>query len=143
MITAFVVSRIAKGNWDVTDNNGASDDGFRNWVEAVDFARGHAVKDGALIIRLSAKDNSVVEVLKPRAAVSARTVKASIETVAPAPTNVQDVIDQVDGETVTAEELATLPTSTLVALYNDAGGNIKGKFKGARKTLIDRIVANS
>ena len=139
-ITTFVVSCATRGNWEVTDNNGAVDGGFRNWVVAVDFARKQAVAEGATIVRLSAKDNRVVEFLSPRVTHARKSL--TVDDASPAPTNIDDVIEQVD-PSVTAEELATLPTSTLVALYNDAGGNIKGKFKGARKTLIAKIVEHA
>ena len=136
-ISTFVVSRETKGDWRVTDNNGAEDSGFKNWVEAVDFARTQAVAEGATIVRLSSDGKRVVEFLKPRVTHARKSL--TVDDSIPAPTDVQDVIDQVD-PSVTAEELATLPTSTLVALYNDAGGNIKGKFKGARRTLITKIL---
>ena len=140
MAGTFVVSNEGKGNWTVDDNNGTVRGGcFRNWVKAVDFARSLAVAEGALIVRLSAKDNRVVEMLKPRVAYARKA--RTVEIVEPTPI-VQFVDELVEDETLTEESLNALPTPALVAVYNANGGNITGKFKGARKTLVTKILAN-
>ena len=141
MTTTFVVACEAKGNWTVADNNGAVDGPFKNWVKAVDFARSQAVAEGALIVRLSAKDNRVVEMLKPRVAHARKSLSVATEILEPAST-VQFVDELVETETLTEESLNALPTPALVAVYNANGGNITGKFKGARKSLVTKILAN-
>ncbi len=134
--STFVVSRVAKGNWDVTDNNAAGDDGFKNWVAAMSFARKSAMYDGANVIRLSSKiGGGVVEVVKPRVAHARKSLTVNAEVVAPA---FEDA--PVEEDVLTENSLNELPTPALIAVWNANGGNITGKFKGARKSLVAKIL---
>jgi len=146
MATTYVVAREGKGNWTVEDNNGAVDAGFKNWVEAVEFARKQAVADGATVVRLSAKTGEIVEHLKPRVSGTSRTKKVVAEEVVEPDSTIEFVDELVaeeeSNETLTEADLLALGTGDLVAIYNNVGGNITGKFKGARKDLVKKILAN-
>ncbi len=135
--STIVVSCVARGNWDVTDNNGTGNDGFKNWTAAEASARETAVALNAIVIRLSAKDKRVVAFIKPRATVPAAMVRANKVEAVVAPT----FVDADETEALPTEaELNDLPTAALVAAYNAVGGSITGKFKGARKMLVSKIL---
>lgn len=142
-MNTFIVERNGKGNWNITDGYGgvAVEGTFQNWVFAMDAARPAAIATGGEIIRKSAKDGRVVEHIKPRVKHARKSLAVN---------NVTDVSgdigthgdDTYGDDNVTAEELATLPTKTLVAFYNDAGGKITGAYKGTRAKLIEKILVN-
>ena len=143
-VNTFVIYCEGRGAWFVGDNNDAIAGSFRNWVLATDYAREHAVKEDANIVQLSADGKRVVRFLKPRVSVSAVTRKGQDTPVGDEnDTTVGDENDTtVDDENeVTETSLNALSTPELVAVYNENGGNITGKFKGARKTLVAKILA--
>lgn len=162
-MATFVISQIEKGNWQVQANDGEPTSGFKNWVEAETFARTTAAAVGGQIVRLSAKDRRVVSHLTPRATTPAcarrdRPTDAAIVAALAAEAGVTllDTVESVtndigshDDETAAEiasdgsdarQDLEALSTADLVALYNAHGGNIQGKFKGARRTLIEKIL---
>lgn len=165
-MATFVISQIEKSNWQVQSNDGEPTSGFKNWVEAETFARIAAAAVGGQIVRLSAKDGRVVSHLTPRATTPAcarrdRPTDEQIvadmaaecgvtlnDTVASVTNDIGSHDDETAVEIASASsdarrDLEALSTADLVVLYNAVGGNIQGKFKGARRTLIEKIAANA
>lgn len=141
-VSTLVVSNEGNG-WTITDNNQESVGGvYRNWVLAENEARSRATGEDILVVRLSAKDKRVVQFVKPRVDVSARTPGRSLGTltqiVAPAPTNVDDVVAQVETGGYTENELRTMPGADLIALYNATTGNTASALKRGR--FVDAIL---
>ena len=164
-MNTFVVTQIEKGNWEVaTGANTVT--GFKNWVEAETFARQAAIDTGSQVVRLSATDRRIVSHFTPTAAAPACATANLVQLLAPVRANPASTVDFVDsllGDDSTDDEvvapdattdfvddllptvidLSNLPTTDLVAMYNAAGGNIQGRYKGSRKALIEKIEATA
>lgn len=142
----FIVSRIHRGNWAVTNNdNETIGAGYLNWTVAEEAARHAALNVGGEVVRLSAKTGKVVshvvpKVGTPSALKNARNKASQTATPDIVAVPAYDVaLDE--SETPTEESLNTLPTAALIAAYNAVGGNITGKYKGSRAKLVAKILA--
>ena len=131
-VTTLVVSRNGFNDWRVEDNNGAEDGGFKNWVKAMDFAREVAVGCGAEIVRLSAKSNAIVERVSPRVKHARKALSVNADVVAPAATNLDDILAQVGAINFTADELRNMPAPKLLALFNETTGGAATVLKRGR-----------
>ncbi|NJO58783.1 MAG: hypothetical protein HC836_10675 [Richelia sp. RM2_1_2] len=163
MMSAFVVSQISKGDWQVSTADGVASSGHRNWALAEEFARTAAIAVGAEVIRLSAKDGRIVSRIRPRAAspvclrnrtssaIPSAYVNLAAELAAESgvmlmETTLEDVtsdiavIDPNDfrGFDVNLNEMSV---GDLVTLYNSLGGNIASRYKGGKLALIEKIRA--
>lgn len=161
----YVVSRVELRNFEVRGSDGITQAGFQKWQDAEIFARGLALANSGEVIRLLPRTGKVAVHYVPRKMVTSYALRASTarlaaDTVVNATTaeigNDIDAIEDVAAEIGTHDvdsfsadaptdapstetDLNALSTPELVARYNAVGGQITGKYKGARSALIAKI----
>lgn len=164
----YVVSRVELRNFEVRGSDGITQAGFQKWQDAELFARELALANNGEVIRLLPRTGKVAVHYVPRKMVTSYALRTSAaqgrrdDTVVNATTaeigNDIDAIEAVaaeigthDVDSFSAEaptdvpstetDLNALSTSDLVARYNAVGGQITGRYKGARSALIAKILA--
>ena len=151
----YVVFNTGRGKWHVGDNNDILfvDGPYNNYKPAYDAARVRGAANGSDVILLTPinKGRTVAlhvtpRIVGPRTPKDVNDVAGDIGTVGDTELETETVqpeyVDaELETEAETEESLNALPTAALVAVWNAKGGSITGKFKGARKALVAKILA--